>query len=48
MEKKSYETYTFYVDNNGKDTNPGTIEEPFATLERVRKAIKMLYEADVG
>ncbi|TXK83784.1 right-handed parallel beta-helix repeat-containing protein [Paenibacillus sp. N3.4] len=40
MEKKSYETYTFYVGNNGKDTNPGTLDEPFATLEHARQAIR--------
>ena len=32
---------TFYVAPNGKDTNPGSQAQPFATLERARDAIRM-------
>ncbi len=30
----------FYVATTGRDTHPGTFEEPFATLERARDAIR--------
>jgi len=30
----------FYVSASGKDSNPGTIEKPFATLERARLAVR--------
>ncbi len=32
----------FYVAPNGSDRNPGTLERPFATLERARNAIRAL------
>ena len=31
---------TFYVSGQGKDTNPGTLEKPFATPERARNAVR--------
>lgn len=34
------EARTFHVAPNGNDANPGTRAKPFATLERVRKAIR--------
>jgi Right handed beta helix region len=30
----------FYVATNGNDNNPGTLSEPFATLERAQKAMR--------
>ncbi len=30
----------FYVSPQGKDTNPGTLERPFATLEKARNAVR--------
>ena len=30
----------YYVATDGKDTNPGTLEQPFATLEAARNAIR--------
>jgi hypothetical protein len=42
MEEKSYEIYALYVSNNGNDANPGTIEEPFATLERAKLAVRQV------
>jgi hypothetical protein len=44
MEKKSYETYTFYVDNNGKDTNPGTIEEPRILAEKQSGKTELIWK----
>ena len=35
---------TFYIATNGNDTNPGTKDAPFLTLERARKAIRELKE----
>jgi len=32
-------TVSFFVAPDGKDANPGTIEQPFATLERARDAV---------
>ena len=32
----------YYVAANGADTNPGTIQQPFATLERARDTIREL------
>lgn len=32
----------YYVSLNGDDTNPGTIEEPFKTLEKARDTIRQL------
>jgi hypothetical protein len=32
----------FFVATNGKDTNAGTIDKPFATLERARQAVRDL------
>ncbi|SDD68754.1 Right handed beta helix region [Paenibacillus sp. UNCCL117] len=32
----------FYVSNNGSDTNPGTLESPFQTLEKARDAVRQL------
>jgi hypothetical protein len=31
---------TFYVSPSGKDKNPGTLEKPFATLEKAKEAAK--------
>src|SRR5262245_21795451 len=31
---------TYYVATTGKDTNPGTIEKPFASLEKARDVIR--------
>ena len=36
----------YYVASGGADTNPGTLEEPFATLERARNAIRQLKKTD--
>lgn len=33
-----------YVSKNGKDTNPGTIEKPLATLEAAQKKIRSIHE----
>jgi hypothetical protein len=36
----SQQTILFYVSASGKDTNPGTIEKPFATLEKAKKLVR--------
>ena len=36
----------FFVSPAGQDTNPGTAEKPFATLERARDAVRQLRPAD--
>ena len=36
----------FFVSPAGQDTNPGTAEKPFATLERARDAVRQLRQAD--
>jgi hypothetical protein len=36
----SQTSYSFYVSPLGKDSNPGTIEKPFATLEKARNTIR--------
>ena len=30
----------FYVSPGGQDTNPGTVEKPFASIERARNAVR--------
>ena len=30
----------FYVSTSGKDNNPGTIQKPFATLEKARSEVR--------
>jgi hypothetical protein len=35
----------FFVAPAGQDTNPGTLERPFATLERARDAVRQLRQA---
>jgi hypothetical protein len=35
----------FHVAVNGNDTNPGTLEKPFATLEHARDAVRQLKKA---
>ncbi len=37
---ESVASATFYVATSGNDTNPGTVEKPFATLERARAAVR--------
>ena len=32
----------FYVANKGSDTNPGTMNKPFATIERARNEVRKL------
>lgn len=32
---------TFYVSANGKDTNPGTLLKPFATIQKARDVIRI-------
>ncbi|HPI73630.1 MAG TPA: hypothetical protein PLZ01_09485, partial [bacterium] len=36
------EMIQFYVAAHGNDENPGTLSQPFATLERSRDAIRSL------
>jgi len=38
----SAEAYDFHVSPSGTDTNPGTGEEPFATIDRARLAVREL------
>ena len=37
---ESVASATFYVATSGNDMNPGTVEKPFATLERARAAVR--------
>ena len=39
-------TETFYVSPSGADKNPGTIEKPFASLEKARKAVRIILKKD--
>src|SRR6187551_2018838 len=32
----------FYVASSGKDSNPGSIEKPFASLEKARKEVRKI------
>lgn len=34
-----------YVANNGSDSNPGTLEAPFLTLEKARDTVRQLKQA---
>ena len=34
------ESFTFYVSPDGFDANPGTIEEPFASIQRAQSAVR--------
>jgi len=36
----SQQSVFFYVSSSGKDSNPGTIEKPFATLDKAKKAVR--------
>ena len=36
---------TFYVSTSGNDNNTGSIEKPFATLEKARDAVKSVNHA---
>ena len=38
----------FWVAPDGKDTDPGTKERPFATLARARDAVRALRQAELG
>ncbi|HUT30041.1 MAG TPA: right-handed parallel beta-helix repeat-containing protein [Sedimentisphaerales bacterium] len=38
----------FYVATNGRDTNPGTREKPFATLARAQQAVRELDKKSAG
>ena len=38
------EVASFYVAPDGADSNAGTFEQPFATLERARDAVRRLKE----
>ena len=34
----------FYVAANGSDTNPGTMDQPFATIEKARDVVRDMKE----
>jgi len=38
----------FYVSPTGKDSNPGTVQKPFATLSRARDAVRVLKNTKPG
>lgn len=38
----------FYVSPKGKDSNPGTLEQPFRTLDRARSAVRSLKTTSSG
>ncbi|MDX2431378.1 MAG: right-handed parallel beta-helix repeat-containing protein, partial [Bacteroides sp.] len=40
--------YDFYISPNGNDNNPGTINEPFATVDKARLAVRELKKAKEG
>ncbi|HET9570059.1 MAG TPA: PDZ domain-containing protein [Bacteroidales bacterium] len=35
---------SYYLSTNGKDSNPGTFQKPFATLERAQKAVMEIHK----
>jgi len=37
-----------YVSPQGRDANPGTLQQPFATLERAREAVRRLRAEQIG
>lgn len=42
LESFAQQRTVFYVSPSGKDNNPGTIQKPFATLEKARSAVRIL------
>jgi len=42
FESFSQQSIYFYVSSSGKDSNPGSIEKPFASLEKARKEVRKI------